>query len=137
MIKLKHYSTQMEFKDFIPLLSDFGESNTDTTTWRPDISQVRAIAGSVGSSNKTLLYDFPDGKDNGETVQTFIRSKSLDVTEIDKAQQFALSKINDKVSDEVKSSEEKKLKKKVSDVLDKALSEKEQDSPKNGQESSN
>lgn len=129
MISIKHYCTQFFNEDFEPLLSDFGDSNTDTSTWRPDISLARAQAGSVGSS-KTLLYDFPDGKDNGEVVQTFIRSKALDVTEIDKAHKVVLDNLENKISLDSEQSEIKKRKKKVDDVLNKALSDNEQESPK-------
>lgn len=130
MISIKHFNTQFSNTDFIPLLSDFGESNTDTTTWRPDISLARAQAGSAGSSSKTMLYDFPDGKDNGETVQTFIRSKALDVTEIDSAQKVVLENLESKIKLDSEQSKSNKRNKKIDDVLDKALSEKELDNTK-------
>lgn len=130
MISIKHYCTQFFNDDFEPLLSDFGESNTDTTTWRPDISLARAQAGSVGTSSKTMLYDFPDGKDNGETVQTFIRSKALDVTEIDRAQKAVLDNLENKIKLDSEQSKSNKRNKKIDDVLDKALSENEQENTK-------
>lgn len=130
MISIKHFNTQFSNTDFVPLLSDFGESNTDTTTWRPDISLARAQAGSAGSSSKTMLYDFPDGKDNGETVQTFIRSKALDVTEIDSAQKVVLENLENKIKLDSEQSKSNKRNKKIDDVLDKALSEKELDNTK-------
>ena len=75
-IKVKHFSNQFLNKDWTPLLEDFGESNTDTSTYRPDISLARAQAGRL--KGKQLVYDFQDGKDTGDTVMTFIRQKGLD-----------------------------------------------------------
>lgn len=84
-IHLKEYKSFYGSPSSHPLTSDFGLSVTDKTSYRPDISSARAFAGSVGvgTSSRVGVYDFPDGKDTGETLMTFLRSKSLDVTEID------------------------------------------------------
>lgn len=68
-----------------PMVDDFGKSNTDKSSYRPDVSRVRAFLGTGMQSSKKLMYDFPDGKDTGEEVQTFIRNKGLDITEVDLA----------------------------------------------------
>lgn len=80
---VKHYESSFDSKPIHSLVSDFGESNTDKSFFRPDISQTRAFLGSQMGSNRVGLYDFPDGKDTGETAQTAIRSKGLDITEVD------------------------------------------------------
>lgn len=87
------------------MLSDFGESNTDISTWRPDISLVRAQQGRL--SGKQLVYDFPDGKDNGEFVMTYIRNKGLDTTEVDSLISRIKISQQEKI-DSAKSAEEKK-----------------------------
>lgn len=87
-IKVRHYSNPFENPNslYIPP-SDYGESATDKTSYRPDISSARAFAGSVGAgtSSNVGVFDFPDGKDNGMTIQTFLRNRGLDITEIDSA----------------------------------------------------
>lgn len=87
-IKVRHYSNQFENPNplYIPP-SDYGKSATDKTSYRPDISSARAFAGSVGAgtSSNVGVFDFPDGKDNGMTIQTFLRNRGLDITEIDSA----------------------------------------------------
>lgn len=91
-INVKHYSNS--FKGVKPpICRDYGESNTDKSTYRPDLSLARAYQG---AQNKKLIYDFDNGKDTGETVQTFVRSKGLDVTEIETAQKRITQIIEDK-----------------------------------------
>lgn len=80
---IRHFESTFESKPIHSLVSNFGESNTDKSFFRPDISQTRAFLGSQVGSNRVGLYDFPDGKDTGETAQTAIREKGLDITEID------------------------------------------------------
>lgn len=80
---IKHFESTFESNPIHMLVPDFGESNTDKSFFRPDISQTRAFLGSQMGSNRVGLYDFPDGKDTGETAQTVIRSKGLDITEVD------------------------------------------------------
>lgn len=103
-ISVKHYSNQFLGSKNL-LVKDFGESNTDKSTYRPDLSLVRAYQG---AKTKTLLYDFSDGKDNGETVQTFVRSKALDITEVETAEKRVLQVIEDKKKKSELSEEEKK-----------------------------
>lgn len=103
-ISVKHYSNQFVGSKNL-LVKDFGESNTDKSTYRPDLSLVRAYQG---AKTKTLLYDFSDGKDNGQTVQTFVRSKALDITEIETAEKRVLQVIEDKKKKAELSEEEKK-----------------------------
>ena len=96
-MKIKHYNNQFSSVAIHKMTKDFGASNTDTSTWRPTISNVRSfLAGSSNNFNKKLLYDFPDGKDNGEFVQTFIRSKGLDITEIETAEKRITKIVEDK-----------------------------------------
>lgn len=87
-----------------PMVDDFGESNTDKSFYRPDVSQVRSFLGTGMQSSKKLMYDFPDGKDTGEEVQTFVRNKGLDITEVDTAveviKQAAKAKIDKAKADE-------------------------------------
>lgn len=109
-MKVLHYHNPFDFtgktKPLHEFCSDFGESCTDTTHWRPDISIARAQAGI--SSGKQLLYDFPDGEDTGETVQTVLRSPSLDIVEVDTAIERVTTTIErKKKSDESKAASEK------------------------------
>ena len=84
-IELKRYSNSFVDNKNKGLLqcSDFGESNTDKSFYRPDISSSRALTGASIGSNRTGLYDFDDGVDTGDVIQTILRDKSLDRTEID------------------------------------------------------
>lgn len=115
-IKVKHFSNQFENPDWTPLLEDFGETNTDTSTYRPDISIVRAQAGRL--SGKELIYDFDDGKDTGETVMTFVRQKGLDVTEVDTALSRVKSNIDEKVEDSKQKQKESEKSAKVDKMID-------------------
>lgn len=118
-IKVKRYNNPFESKPVHHLLEDFGESNTDTTTWKPDISDVRAFLGNPSASKKQLLYDFPDGKDTGEFVQTFIRSKGLDITEIETAEKRVTQIIeNKKQLDKEKVDNENRRKQDLKDLSD-------------------
>lgn len=82
-ITIYKYSNVYTGVEHFKLVLDVGESNTDTSTWRPDISIARAQQGQ--NSGKEMVYDFEDGKDNGQTVMTFIRNPGLDITEVDSA----------------------------------------------------
>lgn len=115
-IKVKHFSNQFSNKDWTPLLEDFGESNTDTKTYRPDISIARAESGRL--RGKKLIYDFDNGKDNGETVMTFIRQKGLDVTEVDSAINRIKSDIDEKIEDSKKKQTESEKSAKVDKMID-------------------
>lgn len=97
-IEVKHYNNPFSSKPIHQLCDDYGKTNTDTTTWRPDFSLVHAQANAL--SGRKLIYDFPDGKDTGETVQTFVRSKGLDITEIETAEKRITQIIEDKKKDD-------------------------------------
>lgn len=118
MIKIQHYSNQFSNKKTIhSLCQDFGVSNVDLTSWRPDISIVHAQANAA--SGKRLIYDFPDGKDNGEYIQTFIRQKGLDITEIETAEKRITQIIEDKkASDKEKAEAENVKKQTLKDLSD-------------------
>lgn len=65
------------------MIDDYGESNVDKSFYRPDIASTRAKLGGVQGSTLTPIFDFPDGKDTGDTIMTILRDKGLDITEID------------------------------------------------------
>lgn len=103
---VRHYSSLFSAPLYHHMTDDFGKSNTDTSKWRPDISLIHSQ--SLGKSGLTPVYDFPDGKDNPDSwTTTFIRSKGLDVTEVDKAIEVqqsymdAKKKSSEKTSDDV------------------------------------
>lgn len=79
------------------LRSDYGESCTDTSKWRPSISTVRAFLGNPGATRKSLQYDYPDGKDDGNVIRTFLRTKGLDITEIETAEKRITQIVEDQV----------------------------------------
>lgn len=92
---VRHYKSVYDAPLFHTMTSDFGKSNTDKTSVRPDVSSVRAFLGSVnGTSNMIGLYDFNDGKDTGERLMTFLRSKSIDPAEIDSAMSRIMSRLD-------------------------------------------
>lgn len=97
-IKVKKYNNYYTSEPCHPLIEDFGETNTDTSKWRPSISQVRAFLGNPGSSRKSLQYDYPDGKDDGNVIRTFLRTKGLDITEIETAEKRITQIVEDQVS---------------------------------------
>lgn len=86
-MKVQHYSNSFQADKKVKhhqLTKDFGESNTDKTFYRPDISSARALAGAAGSTGRVGLYDFKDGKDTGDYLMVILRKKGLDPTEISK-----------------------------------------------------
>lgn len=85
-IKVKKYNNYYTSEPCHPLIEDFGETNTDTSKWRPSISTVRAFLGNPGATRKSFQYDYPDGKDDGNVIRTFLRTKGLDITEIESAE---------------------------------------------------
>lgn len=115
-IKVRHFSNQFANPDWTPLLEDFGDTNTDTSTYRPDISIARAQAGRL--SGKKLIYDFDDGKDNGEVAMTFIRQKALDVTEVEAAVNRVKSNIDEKIEDSKNKKKESEKSAKVDKMID-------------------
>lgn len=128
-IGVKHYSnTFVNDNEHYPTIKNFGDSNTDTSSWRPEISIARAQQGA--SSGKILLYDFPDGKDNGNFIQTLLRSPGLDITEVDMAKKRITQIIEDKKADDLEKSKNKKesdyfngMIKKIADNFDSSSSE--------------
>lgn len=120
-IKVKHFSNQFLNKDWTPLLEDFGDSNTDTSTYRPDISIARAQSGRL--RGKKLIYDFDDGEDTGDSVMTFIRQKGLDITEVDAAAARVKSNINESIEDSKKKQKESEKAAKVDKMIDSIIND--------------
>ena len=85
-IVVNKYNNAFAFDPLHQLCSDYGESCTDTSKWRPSISTVRAFLGNPGATRKSLQYDYQDGKDDGNVIRTFLRTKGLDITEIETAE---------------------------------------------------
>lgn len=83
MAKVFHYNNSFTGKELHVFTKDFGESNTDKTYYRPDISSTRSQLAGLTGNTRVGVYDFPNGVDTGDTLQTTLRSKSLDRTEID------------------------------------------------------
>lgn len=86
-MKVRHYGNSFQTDKKVRhhiLTEHFGMSNTDKTFYRPDISSARALAGAAGSTGRVGLYDFNDGKDNGDYLMVILRKKGLDPTEISK-----------------------------------------------------
>lgn len=93
---VKHYQSSFGSSVVHQMTEDFGESNTDISNWKPKVSTIRAFLGSPNSQKKHLVYDFPDGKDNGSSVQTFLRTPGLDITEIETAEKIVTQIVQDK-----------------------------------------
>lgn len=83
MVKVYHYTNSFDSVKLHVLTKDFGESNTDKTYYRPDISSARSKLAGLTGNTRVGFYDFPNGVDTGDTLQTTLRSKSLDRTEVD------------------------------------------------------
>lgn len=116
-VEIKHFNNPFSSKPIHHLVDDFGESNTDTSTWRPDISLIHAQSNAM--SGRKLVYDFPDGKDTGEIIQTFIRSKGIDITEIESAERRVTTIIEDKkASDKEKLDKANQRKQDLKDLSD-------------------
>lgn len=101
-IVIRHYSNSFLNRNIHhELRFGFGESNTDKSFFRPDISSARSlVAGSA--SDRVGVYDFQDGKDTGDRIQVILRQKGLDLTEIDKIGEI-LQNRSDQFSDADKS----------------------------------
>lgn len=91
------------------MTDDFGETNTDTSLYRPDVSTVRAFAGNPHGSNMTGLYDFKDGKDTGDRIMMYLRDKSLDITEIDRIGEVLKNKVDTGKLADLKAAEKEAL----------------------------
>lgn len=110
-MKLFHYNNCFSNEPIHVLVSDFGQSCTDKTFFRPDISSTRAFLGTGQGSNRVGLYDFPDGNDDGTNLRTVLRNPGLDITEIDAIGQAIKSDIEAKDSNKkAKDSKDKKIK---------------------------
>lgn len=75
--------SRVESPDFCYV--DSSDDIVDSSGFMPDINEVRLFSASGRGSNLVGQYDFEDGIDNGINL-TPLRSKSLDVTEIDAIQ---------------------------------------------------
>lgn len=87
-IPVKRYNNLFVTDYEPPMVTDFGKSNTDTSTYRPDISLIPPFMAQGARSSKNFAYDFPDGKDTNDVSSytvTYLRNKSLDITEVDAA----------------------------------------------------
>lgn len=105
------------------LTKDFGESNTDKKYFRPDISKARATLGAMASgSNRVGVYDFPDGKDTGMTLQTALRNQGFDRTEFDYAYEVLKSSIEQKKRETLENVGNEKERKKQEKLYDSLLS---------------
>lgn len=113
-IFVKKYSNCYTSEPIHPLVEDFGETNTDTSKWRPSISTVRSFLGNPGATRKSLQYDYPDGKDDGNVIRTFLRTKGLDITEIETAEKRITQIVEKQIEDA-------KLTKKQKENYDKAI----------------
>lgn len=81
-IPVRHYSNTFRSPAVHHMTEDFGESNTDKSFFRPDLDKARSTLGQMRGSTRVGLYDYPDGKDKGDNIQSVLRSKGLDPTEI-------------------------------------------------------
>lgn len=118
IIQVNHYSSV--FKSDVghwKMTEDFGESNTDRSTYKPDVSLVRAFLGSGGNTKKHFLYDYPDGKDDGQTIKTFLRQPGLDITEVETAEKVMTSIIKDKKAFDESNAKSEKAQKEIIDAI--------------------
>lgn len=122
MIKVFHYSNSFKAKDLHVMTKDFGKSNTDKSFYVPEVANARSTLGS-GTMPKTVgVYDFPDGKDTGDRIQTILRQKGLDVAEIDRIGEILKSQVeSDKTSlkqiEEMEAKDITKYLKQIADVV--------------------
>lgn len=93
-IPVRHYSNTFSSPAVHHMTEDFGESNTDKSFFRPDLDKARSTLGQMRGSARVGLYDYPDGKDKGDVIQTVLRSKGLDRAEIDSIQAMLQAKID-------------------------------------------
>lgn len=82
-MKIRHYKSEYKSSPLHKMTSDFGESCVDKTFFRPDVSSTRAFLGAPTGSTRVGLYDFPDGKDDGDSFRLAIRAIGNDITELD------------------------------------------------------
>lgn len=60
------------------------DSITDKSAWRPDSATLESRTRDYTFEETNMLYDFPDGKDNGMKVPVS-RIKGLDIAELSEA----------------------------------------------------
>lgn len=117
-ISVRHYSNSFSGVE-PPMVKDFGPSNTDKSTYRPDISLIPPFLASGGNSNKQFAYDFPDGKDTHDVSSytvTYLRNKGLDITEVDSAIEREKSRLQS-IVDSASSAKEKETARKALENL--------------------
>lgn len=118
IIQVKRYSSVFKSdENHWHMTEDFGETNTDRSTYKPDISLVRAFLGSGGASRKQMLYDYPDGKDDGQTIKTFLRQPGLDITEVETAERVMTTIIKDKKAFDESNAKSEKAQKEIIDAI--------------------
>lgn len=93
---VKHYGNQFDGEPVHVLRSEYAESVTDKSFFRPELGDIRSKLGNLAGANVHGVYDFPDGKDTGDTVATTLRNKGLDRTEIDAMYSSMKSNLEDK-----------------------------------------
>lgn len=116
MAKIYHYSNVFAGKELWKMTDDYGESNTDKSSYLPDISTTRSFLGSAAGRNVQGVYDFPDGKDTGFVVATMLRQKGLDPTEIDKIGEIITAHV-DSLKDKDKQDELDRIKQQTTDEI--------------------
>lgn len=117
-IEVNHYSSVFKSDEgHWKMTDDFGDTNTDRSTYKPDVSLVRAFLGSGGNSKKKFLYDYPDGKDDGQTIRTFLRQPGLDITEVETAEKVMTTIIKDKKAFDESSAKSDKAQKEILDAI--------------------
>lgn len=96
MIQVNHYGNQFDGEAIHVLRFEYADSVTDKSFFRPELGDIRSKLGNLAGANVHGVYDFPDGKDTGDTVATTLRNKGLDRTEVDAMYQSMKSNLEDK-----------------------------------------
>lgn len=96
MITVKHYTNEFKGKAVHVLRSEYVESVTDKSFFRPELGEVRSKLSSLSGANVHGAFDFPDGKDTGDTISTTLRNKGLDRTEVDSMYRTLKQNLEDK-----------------------------------------
>lgn len=142
---LKYTSPFKTSREVYKLCDDFGESNTDKSTYRPTLSVVKSFLGAQNPNLKQFVYDFPDGKDTNDInsyVMTYLRTPGLDPAEVD----ALISRERSRLQSLADSATSKAEKDKISKALDALTnlnnsapesSDDVQNNPNNGQNSTN
>lgn len=126
-LPVRHYSNTFSAPLYHKMTDDFGKSNTDTSKWRPDISLIHSQ--SLGNSGLQPVYDFPNGRDDPDKwTTTFIRTKGLDITEVDRALEVSKGAVERKQKRSEKTSDDV-MKENIQKLADKLTSETDSDAP--------